>query len=100
VIAAHGEIMAECVGVSTAFDLADAAPEDVGRVAVLLVAGDDATLAPDAFGHVEMEAVLLAGGGRRREREVERNAAVGAQLARKSVCGGEGEGFVAGLCTL
>jgi hypothetical protein len=100
VIAAHREIVAERVGVSAALDLADATPEDVGRVAVLLVAGDDTTLAANAFGHVEVEAVLFAGAGRRREREIERNAAVRAQFRGKSVCGGEDEGFVAGLYAL
>ena len=61
VVAAHGEIVAMRVGVGAAFDLADAAPANVGGVAVLLVAGDLAGAAADALGHVEVEAVLLAG---------------------------------------
>jgi hypothetical protein len=61
VIAAHGEVEALGVGVGTAFDFADAAPAQVGRGIVLLVAGDLAGAATDAFGHVEVEAVLFAG---------------------------------------
>jgi hypothetical protein len=45
--------------VPAALDLPDAPPIDRGRVAVLLVARDDAAFAADAFAHVEMEAVLL-----------------------------------------
>ncbi len=60
VVAAHGEIVALRVGIGAAFDLADAAPDDVGGVAVLLVAGDLAGAAADALGHVEVEAILFA----------------------------------------
>ena len=53
--------MALVVGPGAAFDLADAAPANVGRVAVLFVAGDLAGPAANALGHVEVEAILLAG---------------------------------------
>ncbi len=67
VVAAHREIRAAGGGKPSAFDLADAPPVDRRRVAVLLVAGDDAALAADALPHVHVEAVLLAG-GRARDR--------------------------------
>jgi hypothetical protein len=62
VIAAHGEVVAPCVGVDTALDLTDSAPEDVCGIPVLLVAGDLAGAASDALGYVEVEAVLFAFG--------------------------------------
>jgi acyl-CoA synthetase (NDP forming) len=46
--------------------LAHAPPVDGGRVAVLLVTGDDAALAADALAHVEVKSVLLAGAWRAR----------------------------------
>jgi GGDEF domain-containing protein len=49
------------VRIVTALDLANAAPVDGRRISILLIAGDHTTLAADAFGHVEMEPVLLAG---------------------------------------
>ena len=66
------------VRIPAAFDLADAAPVDRRRVAVLLVAGDDAALAADAAAHVEVKPVLLAGPRRaRRHPPVEREHAAG-----------------------
>lgn len=61
VVAGHGKIGAMGVGEGAAFELADAPPLDIGGVAVLLVAGDLTGAAADALGHVEVEAVLLAG---------------------------------------
>jgi hypothetical protein len=43
------------------FDLADATPAKISRIAVLLVAGDLAGAASDAFGHIEVKAILFAG---------------------------------------
>ena len=48
------------VRIPAAFNFADAPPIDVCRIAVLLVARDDATLAADAFRHVKVKAILLA----------------------------------------
>ena len=45
--------------IETAFDLAYAAPVRLGRIAVLLVARDLTGTAADAFGHVEVKAILL-----------------------------------------
>jgi len=45
----------------TSFDLTDAPPVDLCGVSILLVAGHHTTLATDAFSHVEMKAILLAG---------------------------------------
>ena len=50
--------------IPAAFDLADAPPVDRRRIAVLLVARDDAALAADALAHVEVKPVLLARFGR------------------------------------
>src|SRR6185436_14550954 len=61
VIASHRQIRAGCIGKEPTFDFADAAPVDRRGVAVLLVACDHAALAPDAFAHVDVKAVLLAG---------------------------------------
>ncbi len=52
--------MAAGIGVGAAFNLADAAPANLCRVSVLLVAGNLAGAAADALGHVEVEAVLLS----------------------------------------
>jgi hypothetical protein len=43
------------------FDLSDSTPNDIHRGVVLLVASDLATLAADAFGHVEVKPVLFPG---------------------------------------
>ena len=59
VVAAHRQMKAIGVGIPTALDFADAAPVDVCWISVLLIAGDDAALAPDALGHVEVETILL-----------------------------------------
>ncbi len=59
-VAAHGKIMAAGIGVSAAFNLANAAPANLGRISILLVAGDLARSAADALRHVEVEAILLA----------------------------------------
>jgi hypothetical protein len=50
------------VGVDAALDLTDSAPEDVGRIAILLIACDLAGAASNAFSYVEVEAVLFAFG--------------------------------------
>ncbi len=63
VIAAHREIVPLGVRVNSALDLAYASPEDVCRIAILLIAGDHTALAADALRHVEVEAILLAGAG-------------------------------------
>jgi hypothetical protein len=77
-IAAHREIGPLRMGIEAAFDLADAAPVDRRGVAVLLVARDDAALAPDAAAHVEVKPVLFAGAGRaRRHRPGERARGAG-----------------------
>jgi hypothetical protein len=48
-----------CVGILAAFDLADAAPVDFERIAVLLGTGDFTTSATDTLRHVEVKPVLL-----------------------------------------
>ena len=60
VVAAHGEIVAVCIGPSAAFDLANSPPAEIGRVAVLFIACDLAGAAADALCHIDMEAVLFA----------------------------------------
>jgi hypothetical protein len=65
VIAADRKIVALRVWIRAALDLTDTPPKNVGRVAILFVAGHHATFAPDAFGHVEVKPVLLAGTGQR-----------------------------------
>ena len=59
-IAAHRKMMALRVWIVTAFHFANAAPLNCGGIAVLFVAGYDATLAADALRHIEVEAVLFA----------------------------------------
>jgi len=61
VIASHRQMQPLCVRIPAAFDFADPPPVNFGRIAVLLVASHNTTLAADAFGHIEMKAVLLAG---------------------------------------
>jgi hypothetical protein len=52
--------MALCPGIVAALDFSHAPPVDRGRIAVLLVARNDAALAADALRHVEVKTVLLA----------------------------------------
>ena len=59
-VAAHGKVVAIGIGIDAAFDLANTPPAEIGGVTVLLVAGDLAGAAADAFGHIEMKAILLA----------------------------------------
>jgi hypothetical protein len=54
-------VIALRVGIIAALDFPDPPPVDRRRISVLLVAGHDTTLASDALGHVEVEAVLFAG---------------------------------------
>jgi hypothetical protein len=49
------------VWVPASLDFTYPPPVDFRRIAVLLVAGHNTTLAANAFGHVEVKAVLLAG---------------------------------------
>ena len=63
------------VGKDAAFEFTDAAPVEVGGVAVLLVAGYDAALAADALRHVEMKAILFTDAGRARRDELQQIAA-------------------------
>jgi len=49
------------IRIPAAFYLPDSSPIDLRRIAVLFVASDDTALAPNALGHVEVKAVLLAG---------------------------------------
>jgi len=49
------------VRIPTAFDFTYSPPVDIRGIAVLLVASHNTTLATNAFSHVEMKAVLLAG---------------------------------------
>ena len=72
VIAAHREIETLGERVRSALDFSYTPPVDVDRISVLLVAGHFAALAADAFGHVEVEAVLFPGfeGPLRDERRV------------------------------
>jgi len=60
VVAAHREIVPYGLRPSASFDLSDTAPAKISRVAVLLVASDLAGTAADAFGHIEMKAILFA----------------------------------------
>src|SRR6266852_4832536 len=61
VVAAHGEVEAVGVRPYAAFDFADTTPAKIGWSVVLLIAGDFAGAAANAFRHVEVETVLLAG---------------------------------------
>jgi hypothetical protein len=47
------------VRVVPAFDFADTAPIDGSGIPVLLVAGDNTTLATDALGGIEVKAILF-----------------------------------------
>ena len=59
-IASHGKVVALRVWIGAPFDLAYPSPAKVGRIAVLFVAGHLAGAAPDALGHVEVEAILFS----------------------------------------
>jgi len=61
--------------VGAAFDLAHSPPEDVGGIAVLFVAGDDAALAANALRHVEVKPVLFSGTWQRQFMTVRRDPA-------------------------
>jgi hypothetical protein len=61
VVASHREIVTYGLRPGASFDLADATPAKISRIAVLLVAGDLAGAASDAFGHIEVKAILFAG---------------------------------------
>jgi hypothetical protein len=50
-------------GINAAFNFTHPAPQNISRISILLIAGDNTTLATDALLHVEMETVLLAGLG-------------------------------------
>ena len=59
VVTAHRQIVAERIWINAALNLAHPPPENIRGIAILLVAGHHAALAPDALGHVEVKAVLL-----------------------------------------
>jgi hypothetical protein len=61
VIAPHRQVRARGLGIPAPFNLGDTPPVDRRRISVLLVARDDAALAPDAQAHVDVESVLFAG---------------------------------------
>src|SRR5258708_40053761 len=61
VMAPYRQVSARGLGIAALLDLGDAPPVDRRRIAVLLVARDDAALAPDAQAHVDVKSVLLAG---------------------------------------
>jgi hypothetical protein len=60
VVAAYREIEPVSIGIPPALDLSHAAPVDVRRIPVLLLAGDNAALASNAPRHVEVKAILFA----------------------------------------
>ena len=60
VVAAYRQIEPVRIGIPPTLDLSHAAPVDIRRVPVLLIAGDNAALASNAPRHVEVEAILLA----------------------------------------
>ena len=62
-IAPHRKMKSLSVGVGATLQFADLSPLQVRRIVVLFVAGHLAAVAPDATGHIEVEAVLLAGTG-------------------------------------
>jgi hypothetical protein len=68
VIATHRKIVPVRVWIRTALDLSHAAPENIGRISILFVAGHNTTFTADALGHVEVETVLFSGAGRRRHK--------------------------------
>src|ERR1035438_3893629 len=74
VVASHREIVANRLRIDAAFDFADAAPENIRRVSILLVAGNHAAFAPDALGHIEMKAILFARAWRQWKRNAETHA--------------------------
>jgi hypothetical protein len=49
-----------CVGIPSPFDLANPPPIDLRRISILLIARHHTALAANTFGHVEVEAILLA----------------------------------------
>ena len=57
VIAPHRQVRARGLGIPAPFDFGDTPPVDRRRISVLLVARDDAALAPDAQAHVDVESV-------------------------------------------
>src|SRR5579862_594719 len=59
-IATHRQVQAMSIRIPTTLNLSNSTPVDVRRVAVLLVAGHNATLATDALRHVEVKTILLA----------------------------------------
>jgi hypothetical protein len=59
-VTTHRQMQALRVRVPAAFDFTDAPPIDVCGISVLLVASDNATLAPDTLRHVKVKTVLLA----------------------------------------
>jgi hypothetical protein len=61
VIASHRQMQPLGVRVPATLDFTNSPPVDVRGIAVLLVTGDNTTLATNTFGHVEMKTVLLAG---------------------------------------
>jgi hypothetical protein len=86
VVTSHRQIRTRRIREPSTFDLADPPPVDRGGVAVLLVAGDHAALAPDALLHVEVKPVLLAGTW-----GALRHAAVGAAVRLRQATVGIGQ---------
>ena len=60
-VTSHRQIVAYSLRPGASLDLSDAAPAQIGRVAVLFIACDLAGAAADALGHVEVEAILFSG---------------------------------------
>jgi hypothetical protein len=63
-IAAHRQKEPLRIRINSAFEFSYATPLQVRRIIVLLVAGYLTAVAADAARHVEVESILLAGGGR------------------------------------
>jgi hypothetical protein len=59
-IAPHGKVVARSIRPRSSLNLSNTPPAQIGRIAVLLVACDLAGAAADAFGHIEMKAILLS----------------------------------------
>jgi hypothetical protein len=98
VITAHGQVVPLRVGVNATFHLADTSPMNICRVAVLLIAGDLAGAASNAFRHVEVETVLLPF-GQRPIRDESRGHARGPKAGEGAAGQAHQRVIHAGLCT-
>jgi hypothetical protein len=91
--------MPKCVGIDASFYFADATPENIRGVSILFIACHDAAFAPNALGHVEVEAILFPRAGRRWQLQIGPHTAQRSHqpLASFHRCG-QTKGRIAFLC--